>query len=238
MSAPCHILPATRQKSRQCGSGLAGFAVAALPVLFLGLGSAEVAHWFFTRQAISLALLEAGRAAITDHNRPEGIIRAFEHALLPLYGTRGNSGNSSNSSDTGSRHSIRRLQHALAQRQYALSDAPWQIDVLSPSAAAWRDFADSTLRIDGARGRAAINNHYLAEQDQRYRTRGWPEGRGPVSGQTVFEANTLVMRLTWPHRPRLPLAVPILRAMGRATGSYQQRALAAGFSPMARDRKS
>lgn len=104
MSAPCTArhhglfssdltLPSGRRAGysaacRQRGAGLAGFAVVVMPVLLLGLGSVEIAHWFFTRQAVSLALLEAGRAAVTSHNHPQRIIGAFERTLEPVFGGR------------------------------------------------------------------------------------------------------------------------------------------------------
>lgn len=200
---------------------MAEFIIVALPFLFVGMGSIELAHWMYTRQAVSLALLDAGRAAITHHNHADSIVTAFETSLRPLYASAGH--------DT-----TQRLEQALAQRQHRMGDAPWQIEALSPSATSFQDFADPDLDVAGTSGQAVINNNYQAEQDARYRALGWPEGRGPVSGQTVFEANTAVLRLTWPHEPRLPLVVPLLRALGDAQGDYRQRALASGYLPIAR----
>lgn len=198
------------------------FTIVALPVLFLGLGSIELSHWFYTRQAVSLALLDAGRAAITDHNRPARITAAFEHALRPLYAS---------ASPTATAQAVR---NALNRRRTTMNDTAWKIEVLSPSASAYTDFADASLRIDGATGLPGINNNYLAEQDQRYRAKGWADGRGPASGHTIYEANTAVLRLSWLHEPQLPLMTPILRALGNPAGSYRQRALAHGYLPMTR----
>lgn len=206
----------------QHGAGMVEFAIVALPVLFVGLGSVELSHWFYTRQAVSLALLDAGRAAITDHNRSTRIITTFEHALRPLYAT------------PTAAATTQGLHNALARRQNDLSSAPWQIEVLSPSAGAYTDFLDTGLRVDGATGYPAINNDYLTEQDHRHRAKGWLDGRGPVSGQTIYEANTAVLRLSWLHQPLLPLLAPILRALGNPSGNYRQRALAQGYLPMTR----
>lgn len=194
----------------------------AMPLLFVGLGSIELAHWFSTRQVISVALLDAGRAAITRHSHPDPIIAAFEFGLRPLY-------------RSSTEHATtRRLQQALDVREQHMTAAPWQIEVLSPSALAFTDFSDSGLRVAGTSGQATINNDYLAEQDARYRAAGWADGRGPASGQTVYEANTAVLRLSWPHQPKLPFIVPIFKALGNPHGSYRQRAFAAGYLPMAR----
>lgn len=222
MPVTCPLPLPLLQPSSQRGAGVIEFTIVALPVLLIGLGSIELSHWFYTRQAISVALLDAGRAAITQHMRADHTITAFEHAIRPLY--------ASPTADSSSS----RLHDALKQRERDMNGPPWQIEVLSPSAAAYTDFADPTVHIEGASGRAVINNHYLAEQNERHRTQGWTDGRGPVSGQTIYEANTTVLRLSWLHKPRLPLVVPILRALGDSQGSYRQRALHQGYLPMTR----
>lgn len=212
----------TTPDARQSGAGLAEFSIVVLPLLTLGLGSVELSHWFYTRQAVSMALLDAGRAAITDHNRSASIITSFEASLKPMYPA-------PRSADT-----VQRLHQALSARQIRMHGAPWQIEVLSPSASAYRDFSDPGLRVDGAAGRPAINNHYLLEQNDHNLEKGWPEGRGPVSGQTIYEANTVALRLSWLHQPRLPLIRPVLRALGNPQGNYRQRGLAQGYLPMTR----
>lgn len=223
MSADPSFVPVIRSSAAsQYGAGTVEFAIVALPFLFIGLGSMELAHWFHTRQAISVALLDAGRAAITNHNRSDHIIAAFEYALRPLYVA---------PSDQATRQ---RLQRALAERAQRLNAAPWQIELLSPSAPAFSDFADPQLNIDGASTQAIINNNYLAEQDARYRAAGRANGRGTLSGQTIYEANMAVLRLSWLHKPQLPLMTPLLKALGNPQGSYRQRALAHGYLPMAR----
>lgn len=206
----------------QAGAGMVEFSIVALPLLMLGLGSVEASHWFYTRQALSLALLDAGRAAITDHNRAARIITTFETSLRPLY------------AKAGPADTTQRLQQALDSRQSRMQDKPWQIEVLSPSASAYADFSDTGLRIDDASGRPAINNHYLAEQDDRNRKKGWAHGQGPVSGQTIYDANTVVLRLSWLHEPRLPMMRPLLRTLGNTHGSYRQRGFAQGYLPMTR----
>lgn len=222
MPKPSLPLPSLSFVSSQRGAGLIEFTIVALPVLLLILGSIELASWFYTRQAISLALLDAGRAAITDHNRPSRIVTSFEAALRPLFAA------------TSHDATVHRLNTALTQRQQRMHDAPWKIEVLSPAEGVYRDFSDPGLRIDGASGYPAINNHYLAEQDARYRARGWHEGRGPVSGQTIFQANTVVLRLNWLHEARLPLIIPLLRVLGNPHGNYRQRAWSMGYIPMTR----
>src|SRR3546814_15126512 len=73
------------QRYGQAGASLIEFSVVAVPILLLGLGSVDIASWFFTRQAVSLALLEAGRAGIVSHAHPQTMITAFEPHLLPPF---------------------------------------------------------------------------------------------------------------------------------------------------------
>lgn len=207
----------------QSGAGIAEFSIVAIPVLLLGLGAIESAQWLFTRQAASLALLEAGRAGITQHASPEAMIDAFEHALLPLYASASHSSARS------------RLAAALAQRQQRLGAAPWRIEILSPAEAAYLDFADPALLISRQSGHAAINNNYLHEQNLRHRATGWLEGRGPVSGVDIFQANTLALRLSYLHEPAIPGMKALLSMLGNGQGSYRQRAMAAGYLPMVRE---
>src|SRR5690554_425888 len=206
--------------STQRGTSMIEFTIAAVPVLFLGLGSIELARWMLARQAISLALLQGARAASIGHGRPRALEQAFEDALLPLF--------------AGGNRASRKLaqQSAFAGRSQRSGLPPWQVQVLSPSPLAFHDHADPALRIAGAAGRAAINNNYQLEQDQGRRARGWAEGRGPASGQSVFEANTLVQRLQYLHEPIVPGFKGLLSALGNKSGAYSQRALASGYLPI------
>lgn len=204
----------------QRGTSMIEFTIAAVPVLFLGLGSIELARWMLARQAISLALLQGARVASTEHGHPQALEQAFEDALLPLF--------------AGGSRASRKLaqQSAFAGRSQRSGLPPWQVQVLSPSPLAFHDHADPALRIAGAAGRAAINNNYQFEQDQGKRARGWVEGRGPASGQSVFEANTLVLRLQYLHEPIVPGFKGLLSALGNKNGAYGQRALASGYLPI------
>lgn len=208
----------------QRGTSLIEFTIVAVPLLLLGLGALEAALWFFTKQAISLALLQAGRAAIVDHANPRTIEAAFEQAMLPLY------------SATKPSSAQLRLQAALAQRTRLTGSAPWQIQRLSPTSAAFLDFGDPKLQVAGATGLAVINNNYLAEQHGRHQHGDHHHSRGSLSGLTIFQANTLVLRLHWLHQPVVPGISALLRLLGNPEGSYSQRAMAlGGYLPLSQD---
>jgi len=184
---------------RQSGAAAIEFSLAALPVLLVGLGIVELAQWFFLKQAVSLALLEAGRAGITQHNSPEAIQDAFKRALHPV-------------------------------APLARSD-DWRIEVISPSPLAFQDFADKTLSATSTNGLLVINNDYQSEHHERNIQQGRIEGRGLYSGQTIFEANTLALRLTYGHPPLLPGVAALLRMLPASDG-YAGRTLRNGRLPL------
>jgi hypothetical protein len=178
---------------RQHGFAAAEFALAALPLLFCALSALEAARWHMTRQMLNLALLEAARAGAVAHGRRDAMEHAFERALLPLFEPAGGHGSA-----------YARMQAAFRDIGRETGLRAWRIDVLSPPATAYADFGDTGLRVPGAAGLPAIGNDYQAEQHARRRRMGWREGRGPSSGMTIFEANTLSLRLTYLHPPMVP----------------------------------
>ncbi len=215
--------PFLRQPARQSGTSLIEFSIVAVPVLLLGMGSIEASQWFFTRQALSLALLEAGRAAITAHARPAAIEAAFEQALLPLF------------ADASEHRSNQRLHNALAERRLLTDAAAWRIEILSPSPQAFTDFSDPALAIAQETGLRAINNNYLAEQARRTTARGRAPADGSESGLNILQANTLVLRLTYLHEPILPGIKGLVRLLGSQGNSYGQNAMArGGYIPVVR----
>ncbi|MBV6271450.1 hypothetical protein KVP09_00760 [Alcaligenaceae bacterium CGII-47] len=203
--------------TRQSGLGAAGFLLAALPILLLGLGGVELTHGLFVRQALSHALVEAGRAAIVDHAHPDTLVEAFEHALHPLFLQEGS------------------LHRALAQRKRDTGRAPWQIRIVQPRRAAFVDHISSaTNDRSSPSGWRTINHDYQALQHEQRLRQGWPEGRGPISGQTIFEANTLTLELIWPHEPLVPGIKALMRVLRPSDDSYRHHLMSHGYLPILR----
>lgn len=203
----------------QAGATAVEFAVVALPLCLAALGGIEIAHWFSVRQAVSLALLEAARAASVAHAKPTIIEHAFEAALLPLFAGKSKA------------QTRERMEQALQQRRDATLQAPWRIVIHSPGAAAYADFARPHIAVEGL---ATIDNDYQHEQDLRHRRRGWVDGKGPASQMTIFQANTLEMTLTYLHQPVLPGISGLLKQLYPASQPYTQAALKHGYLPMTR----
>lgn len=169
------------------GTAATEFLLVALPLLVMGLGAFDVARWHLVRQTVGHALLEAARAGAVSHADPQAIQGTLQRALQPLQGAR----------------------HAMAlQARYGL--APWHIEVVSPRAGHFNDFPGPP-RL----GMRTIRHSYQHEQHLRAIAAGRPLGRGPASDETVFQANTLVLRLTYLHTPLAPGMRPLLRLAGR-----------------------
>lgn len=208
----------------QGGQGSIEFVLAAVPLLLLGLGSLEAVHWHYTRQAVSLALAQAARAAITQHADPVALDHAFMQALLPLHAA-------------PSLHETRaRLERNMQRRTQATGLPAWRIEILSPSGATFRDFASRDPELARYDALETIDNDYLQEQHEARMADGWVHGRGPISRQTTLEANVLVLHLTWLHEPLLPGVSNLLRQLAPPDTRYGSQAMArGGYLPIRRE---
>lgn len=208
----------------QPGQGAVEFLLAAVPVLLLGLGCIEAVHWHFARQAVSLALMQAARAAAVQQADPLVLDQAFAHALAPLF-------------TAPSKNETRaRLQRAMHRRTQATALPAWRIRILSPSTAAFAEFASHSTDLARPDGLRVIDNDYLHEQHLARLEQGWPAGQAPQSRQSVLDANTLALHLTWLHEPLLPGVRHLLRQLAPGDSRYGSLAMArGGFLPIRRE---
>jgi len=198
----------------QRGAAAIEFAIAGAVVLLLGLLGIEAARWQTVRQMAHLALIEAGRAGATAHGHPARMRDAFQEGLLPLHaGPQG---------EAGARGRRDQSQSALTAQS---SLTPWRIEVLQPDARAFREYGRAGLRVPIAPGRRAIDNDYQDVQHARQPAR--------PGSPTIFDANTLRLRLTYLHKPLLPPMRALLAVLGRRdAASYAGRAQAKGLLPI------
>ena len=202
-----------RYPRRQAGAAAIEFAIAGTVVLLLGLLSVEAGRWHVVRQLAHVALMEAGRAGATAHGHPARIHDAFEDALLPLYVGAGG--------EPGARR--RQAQQTASIVQQGLT--PWRIEVLTPSQRDFLEHSRQGLAVSAAPGRRAISNDYLDVQHARRPAR--------PGSPTIFDANTLTLRLTYLHRPWLaPIRVLLRRLVRADPASYASAAWARGWLPI------
>lgn len=215
-------------KGSQKGAGSVEFLVMAIPLIFLALGTVDAARWMAERQVLGLALQEAGRAGIVSHASPQAMRIAFEHAARVLFVA---------PDGTTSRRQMRQFGKTVSNMT---GTPPWQIEILSPSAAAYRDFPHTKSPVPMAARRSGtpasnINNDYLAEQNAHYRRIWGADGRGPASGINIFEANTLSLRLRYAYAPLAPGVKPLLRTLAKSSSPYSQQLFSHGYLPIRRD---
>lgn len=220
----------TRASRRaQTGAGSIEFVVMAMPLLFLAFGAFEAARWMAERQVVGLALHEAGRAGIVSHASPQAMHTAFEHTVQTLFAS---------PAPAGALRRLRQFQHHLST---SAGVPPWQIEIHSPTAAAFRDFSQAVAPMPATSPHLPmhtprINNHYLAEQASHYRRLGLPEGRGTESGMSIVDANTLALRLRYAYAPLAPGLKSLLRTLAEATDHpYSQQVFRQGYLPIRRD---
>ncbi len=189
---------------RQAGAAALETLIIALPLLLTGLATLEVARWWSTRQIVSLAMTEAARAGTTTGGDIAAMRDAMARGLLPLFAR--------DVSATGLAQGAQR-RDAIAARRATQGLAAWEITVAGPRASHFDDFGIAT------RTERVLPDAYQAERHRALQLAGHPDGRGRRSGDTIFTANTLVLRATYLHTPLVPGMEAMLRSLGRHAGN-------------------
>ncbi len=97
-------------------------------------------------------------------------------------------------SEHGTWHS---LEQAFETTRHSRLTQAWSLKIIHPDDQILSDFQEPFLSAQ--QGRPVIRNDSQREQHQRFLAR-WPDGRGPASDKTIFEANILKVELTYHHR--------------------------------------
>lgn len=159
------------------------FLLTAIPTLLLGMGGYELTRWYHTRHLLNLALVEAARAGSVYHSMPEKIEHSFEQALDPLFASANNP--------------TQQKQHYLQKVEQITQVPAWQIILESPTHEHFLDFHRQDLDIAQQTDLYAIDNNYQKEQHQR-------KSLGVLSQESIYEANTLSMSLSYAYEPIVP----------------------------------
>ena len=152
-----------------------------------------VALVFHARSCVSYAGFEAARYAALDHARRETLHQVFARAIIPYYG------------------GGRSKEELAASHARALDDLPsaLRIELLSPNSSSFDDYhSPRAARALGVAARVIPNTHLnlLACPIDRPGCANDPATNR--SGQTLREANLLMLRLTFgiPRTKQIPLA--------------------------------
>lgn len=198
--------------SQPLGMSSVGFLITAIPILLLGLGGIELTQWYQTRHLIDTALMQAARHASFTHTKPAQIEQTFEQALLPLFASGGSS--------------TQQQQHYFKQIQQQTKLPAWRIQINNPKHSHFIDFHRDDLDIAKQTGLLAIDNNYQYEQHQR-------KGIGIASQQSIYDANTLTMTITYAYKPLLPGINTLIRSLQIFTQEeYSKQLLNKGFLPI------
>lgn len=188
------------------------FLLTAIPTLLLGMGGYELTRWHHTRHLLNLALVEAARAGSVHHAMPEQIAHSFEQALNPLFAS---------ATDPS-----RQKQRYLQKVEHITQLPAWQIILQSPRHEHFLDFHRKDLDIAQQTGLYAIDNNYQKEQHNR-------KGLGYLSKESIYEANTLSMSLSYAYEPIVPGMKFLFKQLRHFyTEPYTATMLSHGFLPI------
>ena len=197
---------------RQRGSALLEFQIVAvfgaLPLL---LGTVQLFLLLLASHTVQFATVQAARAGAVQGADPAAMRRAFAAGLIPLH--------AASYEELSSSNVVPRVATAWA-RSSAEALVFAELEILSPDAAAFADFATPgpagpAIRNDGLEGR--------------------PVTPGARSGLSIQEANLLRIRARWCEPLVVPFAGEALVATLRRLDSdlFAQRCYAAGRVPLA-----
>ena len=196
----------------QRGSALLEFQIVALfgalPLLF---GMVQLFLLLLAAHTVQFATVQAARAGAVHGADPVAMRRAFASGLLPLHATSYEDPTSSNVMPLVATAWARSSSEALVFAQ---------VEILSPDAAAFADFA--TPSPEGQ----AIRNDGLERR---------PVTQGARSGLSIQDANLLRIRARWCQPLIVPFAGDVLVATLRWLDAdpFSQRCYAAGRVPLA-----
>lgn len=172
--------------ARQRGSAMIEFVVVGPVLTLIGTVLLQYVLMFNARNLVNHASFMAARAGSMGNARLDTIERAYARALIPLYG--------------GGRDASE-LAEALARAQADLAGNA-RIELLNPTRESFDDWTDEALRsLYG--GQRAIPNGGLSFRD--------PDEVRPGSGQSVYDANLIKLKITHGYELKVPLAGTVMQ---------------------------
>lgn len=198
----------------QRGTALLEFQIVALfGALPLLLGMVQLFLLLLAAHTVQFATVQAARAGAVQGADPAAMRRAFASGLIPLHAV---------SYEAPSASNVVPLVATAWAKSSAEALVFAEVEIVSPDAAAFADFATSgpsgpAIRNDGLEGR--------------------PVTPGARSGLSIQEANLLRIRARWCQPLVVPFAEEALLAILRRldTDLFSQRCYAAGRVPLVGD---
>ena len=213
--------PRLRPRARaQSGVAMVEFVVVGPMLTLIGLGILQYAMIFFAKSQVNHATFMAAREGSMEHADAAKIRAAFKKALVPMYG--------------GGKNAA----EVLASGAKADADADGDpttnkppathIRMLNPTSESFQDWNEPKLQAKyNTGGKRVIPNANLGFQDQNIK---------PNSGQTIYDANLLKLRILHGYLPKIPVAstvfVAYLKAMDPGNDPEYTALVQAGRIPL------
>ena len=197
------------------GASMTEFVVVAPVLLLIGLALLQYSLLFVARNQVNHAGFMAARAGSMHNATADSISAAYLRHLAPLYG---------GGSDAAE------IAAAVA-RAGADMQGNYRIELINPSRASFDDFNDPALKQLLRTDARVIPNSNLVMRD--------PTVIGGNSGQNIFDANLLKVRITHGYKPGVPMvgrvfagALDAAHAASEEKDAFAGRLIAAGRVPV------
>jgi uncharacterized membrane protein (UPF0127 family) len=206
---------APRLRARaQSGIAMVEFIVVGPMLTLIGLGILQYAMIFFAKNQVNHATFMAARAGTMDHANLATIKAEYLKALVPMYG-----------GGTGPDEITASLAKATTDIN---ANNVARIRMLNPTAESFADWKEPKLAVKyNTGGKRVIPNANLSAKDQTV---------GPTSGQTIYDANLLKLRILHGYEPKIPVArtvfVAYLKAMDPGNDPEYTALVQAGRIPL------
>lgn len=198
----------------QSGIAMVEFIVVGPMLTLIGLGILQYAMIFFAKSQVNHATFMAARAGSMAHADLATIKAEYAKALVPMYG--------GGTSATEIAASLAKATADINGNNVA------RIRMLNPTAESFADWKAPKLAVKyNTGGKRVIPNANLGAKDQTI---------GPTSGQTIYDANLLKLRILHGYLPKIPVAstvfVAYLKAMDPGNDPEYTTLVQAGRIPL------
>ncbi|NIA54504.1 pilus assembly protein [Massilia sp. TW-1] len=198
----------------QSGIAMVEFIVAGPMLTLIGLGILQYAMIFFAKNQVNHATFMAARAGTMDHANLATIKAEYLKALVPMYG--------GGTSPDEIAASLAKATNDINANNVA------RIRMLNPTAESFEDWKEPKLAVKyNTGGKRVIPNANLSSKDQQIK---------PNSGQTIYDANLLKLRILHGYLPKIPVAstvfVAYLKAMDPGNDPEYTALVQAGRIPL------
>ena len=200
------------------GASMTEFVVVAPVLLLIGLALLQYTLLFVAKNQVNHAAFMATRSGSMQNATAESISTAYLRHLAPLYG------GGSNAAEVA-----QEVVRATADMQ-----GNYRIELINPSKASFDDFSDPALKEVLKTEARVIPNSSLALRN--------PAIIGKQSGQNIFDANLIKIRITHGYKPGVLLvgrvfakAIEAAQEASDNKDDFAGRLIAAGRVPITTD---